>query len=300
VQRFESDRVVGVGERLTDRDVVEAGDGDDVARAGALGRYALERLGDEQLGDLGVLDGAVDAAPRHALAALEVAVDHAAQGESSEVRRGVEVADEGLEAVALLVLGGGHVVLDRLEERREVTGGVLGVERGPALTGAGVEDGKGDLVLVGVEVEEQVLHLLDHLGYPGVGAVDLVDHEHDRQALLEGLAQYEAGLGQGSLGGVDEEDDRVDHGEPALHLAAKVGVTRRVDDVDREVVPLDRGVLGQNRDALFALKVARVHHPVSQFLVGGERAGLAQHLVDQGGLSVVDVGDNCDISKRRT
>ena len=68
--------------------------------------------------------GAVDAAPRHALAALEVAVDHATQRESSQVRRGVEVAHERLEAVALLVLGRGHVVGDRLEERRQVARGV--------------------------------------------------------------------------------------------------------------------------------------------------------------------------------
>ena len=36
--------VVGVGEGLADRDVLEAGDGDDVAGAGALGREAVERL----------------------------------------------------------------------------------------------------------------------------------------------------------------------------------------------------------------------------------------------------------------
>ena len=40
--------------------------------------------------------------------------------------RRVEVADEGLEAVALFVLRGRHVVGDRLKERREVAGGVVG------------------------------------------------------------------------------------------------------------------------------------------------------------------------------
>ena len=70
-----------------------------------------------------------------------------------------------------------------------------------------------------------------------------------------------------------------------------------VDDVDRQVVPLDRGVLGEDRDALLALEVAGVHDPVGDLLVGGEGAGLAQHLVDERGLSVVDVGDNGDISK---
>ena len=52
----------------------------------------------------------------------------------------------------------------------------------------------------------------------------------------------------------------------------------------------DRGVLGQDGDALLALEVARVHDPFVDRLVGPECAGLPQHGVDQGGLAVVDVG----------
>ena len=51
--------VVGVGERLADRDVGDAGDGDDLARPGLVGRHPVERLGDVQLGDAGPLDRAV-------------------------------------------------------------------------------------------------------------------------------------------------------------------------------------------------------------------------------------------------
>ena len=293
--------VLRVGQGLADGDVLEAGDGDDVAGTGALGGDALERLGDEELGDLGVLDRAVDAAPRHALAALEVAVDDATERESPEVRRGVEVADERLEPVALFVLRGGHVVGDRLEERREVARRGGRVERGPALARARVEDREGDLVLVGVEVEEEVLHLVRRpRSTRASGRSTLLIDQHDGQALLEGLAQDEARLGQGALGGVDEQDDGVDHGQAALDLAAEVGVAGGVDDVDREAVPLDGGVLGEDGDALFALEVARVHDPVGELLVGGEGARLAQHLVDERGLSVVDVGDDGDISEGRS
>jgi hypothetical protein len=275
------------------------GHGDDVAGTGALGGDPLEGFGDEEFGDLGVLDGAVDAAPRHALAALEVAVDHATEREATEVGRRVEVAHQGLEAVALFVLGRRHVVGDRLKERGEVAEVSSGSSEAQP-SGARVEDGEGDLVLVGVEVEEEVLDFGHHFGDPRVGAVDLVDDEHDRQALLEGLAQDEPGLGQRALGGVDQQDDGVDHGQTALDLAAEVGVAGGVDDVDREVVPLHRGVLREDGDALFALQVARVHDPVGDLLVGREGAGLAEHLVDQRGLAVVDVGDDGDISKGGT
>ena len=135
VDRLEGYGVLGVGERLADGDVLEARHGDDVAGSRALGGDALERFGDEELGDLRVLDRAVDAAPRDALAALERAVDDATERESTEVGRRVEVADERLEAVTLFVLGRGYVVDDRLEERREVAGGRRRDRARPSLRG---------------------------------------------------------------------------------------------------------------------------------------------------------------------
>ena len=59
---------------------------------------------------------------------------------------------------------------------------------------------------------------------------------------------------------------------------------------------VQRSVLGQDGDAALALEVVAVHHPLLQVLVGGEHAGLAQQLVDQRGLAVVDVGDDGDVA----
>ncbi len=91
------------------------------------------------------------------------------------------------------------MVEDRLEERLEVGALHPLFGGGPPGPGVGVEDGEADLVLVGVEVEEQLLHLVHHLVDPGVGAIDLVDHQHHRQAGLECLAEHEAGLGEWAL-----------------------------------------------------------------------------------------------------
>ena len=99
-----------------------------------------------------------------------------------------------------------------------------------------VDDRKLDLLLVGVEVEEQLVDLVDDLGDARVGAVDLVDDEDHRQARLERLAQDEARLRQRALAGVDEQQDPVDHEQPALDLAAEVRVAGRVDDVELDVV----------------------------------------------------------------
>jgi hypothetical protein len=72
-----------------------------------------------------------------------------------------------------------------------------------------------------------------------------------------------------------------------------------VDDVDLDAALVaDRGVLGEDRDALLALQVHRVHDAVVHVLTSwaAEGPGLPEHGVHQGGLAVVDVGDDRDDS----
>ncbi len=163
------------------------------------------------------------------------------------------------------------------------------VETHPAQR-VGIEDREVDLVFIGVEVQEELFDLVDDFVDPGVGPVDLVDDQDNRQSCLERLAQHETGLGQRALRGVHQQEDTIDHVEPPLDLTTEVSVTGGVDDVHLHPTPAHRGVLGQDGDALLAFEVARVHDPVGHLLVGAEGAGLAQHGVDQGRLAVVDVG----------
>src|SRR3546814_9090381 len=74
---------------------------------------------------------------------------------------------------------------------------------------------------------------------------------------------------------------------------------RGVDDVDLNVAIGHRGVLGEDGDALLPLEVHRVHDPLVDVLVGPEGTGLPEHLVDEGGLSMVDVGDERHVAQIR-
>ena len=182
---------------------------------------------------------------------------------------------------------------------------VLGLgQRGTTGARGGVDDRQVQHGLVGADlggqVEQQVVGLVDDLGDPGVGAVDLVDQQDHRQTGGQRLAQHEPGLRQRALARVDQQHDAVDHGQPALDLAAEVGVAGGVDDVDRHPAPVDRGVLGQDRDALLALQVAGVHDPVDHGGPLPERAGGAQHRVDERRLAVVDVRHDGDVAQLRT
>ena len=219
------------------------------------------------------------------------------QGEPSHVWARVEVRDERLQRMPGVVRGRRDRREDRVEERAEI--GCQAVERlaGLAASGVGVDDRELDLRLVGVEVEEQLVHLVDDLGGTCVRPVDLVDDEDDRQPCLERLAQDEPGLRQRALRSVDEQQHPVDHRQPALHLAAEVRVTGRVDDVDLHVTQPDGRVLGQDRDALLALEIGRVEDALADVLVLAERAGLPEHRVDERRLAMVDVGDDRDVAE---
>ena len=123
-------------------------------------------------------------------------------------------------------------------------------------------------------------------------------HDDRRQVERPAPSQHVAGLRQRPLGGVDEQQHAVDHRQGPLDLAAEVGVAGRVDEVDLDALPGDRGGLGEDGDAPLALLVVGVHDPVDHRLVGGEGAGGAQQRVDEGGLAVVDVGDEGDVAKQ--
>ena len=174
--------------------------------------------------------------------------------------------------------------------------GLFQIAGGRARPGVGVEHREVELVLRGVEVDEEVIDLVEHLGGARVAAVDLVDDHDGRQPGLQGLLEHEARLGQGPLGGVHEEQHAVHQGEGALDLRAEVGVARRVHDVDVDAPVADGRVLGHDGDALLALQVHGVHDPLGHGLVLAEEPRLPEHGVDQGGLAVVDVGDDGNVS----
>ena len=202
--------------------------------------YVGFRVGDQDIG----LDAVADAAER----------------EAAEIRRGVEVRHERLQRMPLLVPGAGTVVEGA--PRRAAPG------RRPARSGSrvalpgsrvAVEDRELDLMVLGVQVQEQLVHLVDDLGDASVRPVDLVHDQDHRQVRLERLAQDEARLRQRALAGVDSQEHAVDHRQAALDLPAEVGVDRGVDDVDLRVAVANGGVLREDRDALLAFEVDGVH-----------------------------------------
>ncbi len=134
------------------------------------------------------------------------------------------------------------------------------------MLGRPVENREIELFFGRVERREQVEHGIGDFGRPGIGAVDLVDDHDGLQAHLQRLGDDEFGLRQRALGGVDQDQRAIDHIEDTLDLAAEIGVAGGIDDIDPGVLPDQRGRLGQDGNAAFALQIVRIErafrHPL--------------------------------------
>ena len=276
----------------------QPGDRHDVAGGRFLDAGALEAAEGEHLGHAAFLDQ-VAVAVEHldGLVGLHGARADAAGDDAAEIGIGLQDGAEHAER-AVLDRRRRDVAEHEIEQRRHaLVLRALGRGRHPAFLGRAVEDREIELLLAGVERGEQVEHLVHHPDRPRVRPVDLVDDDDRLEPDLERLRHHELGLRQRALGGVDQHQRAVHHVEDALDLAAEIGMARRVDDVDAGVVPKDRGDLGEDGDAPLALEVVGIHGALGHPLVLAEGARLLQQPVDQGGLAVIDMGDDADVAE---
>jgi hypothetical protein len=94
-----------------------------------------------------------------------------------------------------------------------------------------------------------------------------------------------------------QQQHAVGHVEYAFHLAAEVGVTWGVDDVDFCAFVVDCHVFGQRmvipRSRSRSL-LSRIRSPVTSCSLNSWLR--MDHFVNKGGLAVVNVGDNGDVA----
>src|SRR5216684_2993015 len=149
----------------------------------------------------------------------------------------------------------GNGIADRLEKRLEVDALVVRVVHRHAVAPNGVQNAKIEVRVSGSQFKKQVLRPLVDLLDARIAAINLVDN-HDRfEVQLQCLLQDKARLRHGAFDGVDQQDAAIGHVEHALDLAAKVGMSGGVDNVNFDAAIDDGGILRQDSDAALALLV---------------------------------------------
>ena len=276
-------RVAGLGQRVADRGpvhVLDRGrDPADLAHAEAFARRALGRE-HAHLVDL------VAAPGRHhqqLVARADFTLHDAHQRHHAQVVVEPRVDDECLQLVGRARLWRRDAGDDRFQHRLDVLPG-LGADR-DRLAGIDADHGL-DLGLGALDV--------------GRRQVDLVEHRHHFQALLDRRVAVGHRLRLDALRRVHHQQRALAGGQRPAHLVTEVDVAGRIDEVELVDLPVTRLVwqrhrLGLDRDATLALDRVVVEH-LRFHLARGEATAQLDDAVGQRGLAVIDVGDDGKIA----
>ena len=142
--------------------------------------------------------------------------------------------------------------------------------------------------------------------------VHLVQTDHRLDTLTKGLAQHRFGLDTDTLDTVDDDKGTIRDTKGSSDFRREVNVTRRVDQVDQELIALS-GLLDRrklilvngeihrdgsrlDRDTTLLLVVTSVHETHVTSLGVGNNTGLRHQRVSQRRLAVVDVCNNTHVT----
>ncbi len=171
------------------------------------------------------------------------------------------------------------------------------IHPGNAVQSAGKHNREVQLLISGSQVVKQVEYLVHDPVWTSAGTVNLVNHDDRAQARGKCLLGNKPGLGHGAVNGINHQQHAIDHAHDSLNLTAEISVARGVHNIDIVVVPFQGRVLGQNGNAPFFFLIVGIHDPLAIELLPIQGAGLAQELVYEGSLTMVNVGDDGDITK---
>ena len=83
----------------------------------------------------------------------------------------------------------------------------------------------------------------------------------------QGFAQHKAGLGHGTIDGIDQQQHTIDHIHNPLDFATEVCVAWGVNNVDFGALVNHGRVFGHDGDTTLTLEIVRVHDPLTDLLI---------------------------------
>ena len=129
-----------------------------------------------------------------------------------------------------------------------------------------------------------------------MATVNLVNNDDRTQALFQSLFQHKAGLGHWAFVGINNQNTTVYHAENPFYFSAEVSVSRGINNINQGVFVTNRCIFRKNCNASFPLQIIGVHDTIRNVFAFAENAGLFEESVNKGGFTVVNVGDNGDVT----
>ena len=259
-----------IGNRLADKNVLKTPKADDVSFGCALHLNFLQTLVAKNGGDIrtGFPAGAVEA--NDALAEFDLAAGDPSVGNPAQIVTVIEIRDEELKITCVRLLRRRDVSDDGLEEGKHRVAGIIKFPLGESLLRTGIEMGEIELLIRGFQFQEELENHIEHLVWPSIFPIDLVDDDDGFKVVFHRLAQDKFRLRLRSIVSVYDEKNAIHHLHDAFDLASEIGMSRRIHDIDAVSIPAKSRVLGADCDSLFSFKIHGIHHALIHFLVGAE------------------------------
>ena len=72
---------------------------------------------------------------------------------------------------------------------------------------------------------------------------------------------------------------------------------RRIYNINLDPVVENCRIFREYRNTALTLDITRVHHALTDLFIRAEHMALTQHRIHQCGLTVINMGNNCDITQ---
>ena len=260
-----------------------------------MGLYPFQALKLVHFSNSGLLGRTIVVAQDNALAGFHLAALHSAHANTAYIIIVINIGKQNLQRSVQFSLRGGHIFQNSLKQRGHILAGHSRIRGSVAVSAGGVNHRKLQLVIIRAQLNKQIQHLIHHFGRPGAGTVDLIHHNHRPLSQAKSLFQHKPGLGHTALKSVHQQQNAIHHHQDPLYLAAKIGVTGSIHNINFRILIHDRRIFRKNGNPALPLQIIGIHYPFRHRLVRPENTALPQHLIHQGGFAVVYVGDNGNI-----
>ena len=283
---------------ITDRDILTAGEADNVTnlRLGYGNTLKSVKLIDRN--DLGrtILAVAVVVTYHNALSLLDHTALNSTNADTTNELVVVDRGNENLKGLFLLSVGSRHIFKNCVKKGCKILAGSMRIKGSSTCSTRAEEHGRVKLLVGSIKLKKKLKHLVTDLIKTCIGTVNLVNNDDNAVVHRKCLLKHESGLGHRALCRVDEKDNTVNHLKDTLNLATEVCVSGGVNHVDLNTLIVNSSILCKNGNATLSFEIVRVHYSFLGLLILAIDTALTKHLVNQGGLAVVNVSNNSNIS----
>ena len=232
----------------------------------------------------------------HILVYTDGSVINFTDSDTSYVFVVIDGADQYLCAGFRITFWCRNIVQNRFEQWNHVVRAVIQLQDCVTIFSGSVYEWAFKLLLVSIQINKEFQYFIDDFLRSCFRTVDFIDAHDNRQFQFQSLAQYELGLWHGTFKCIYYQNYTIYHLENTLYLAAEVGMSRCVDDIDLGIFIIYGGVLGEDGNTTFAFDVVGVHDTFRNFLILTEYTTLLQQFIHKCRLAMIDMGNDRDIA----